>query len=103
MSDHLTDHLHALQDRDDAALGDIVAAADRSRESVDGSAEALRELDRDTSRPPLIADVPVDELPPYVPPAPSIAANALIPDTPLVDSSLANGAPAFDDAPLWQS
>ena len=38
-------------------------------------------------RPPLIADVPVDEPPPYIPP--------------LVDSP---DSPAFDDdAPLWQS
>ena len=102
MTDHLTGHLHALQDRYDAALGDIVAAADRAREAVDHSAQALRELDGVHARPPLIADVPVDEMPAYVPPVPHVAANALIPDTPLVDSSL-NGAPAFDDAPLWQS
>ena len=61
-------------------------------------------------RPPLIADVPVDEPPPYVPPPVAPSANALIPDTPLVDAASPSRRRAAlaeltfdDDAPLWQS
>jgi hypothetical protein len=54
-------------------------------------------------RSTLLADVPIDDIPPYVPPPSFGAENALIPDTPLIDGSLANASLAFDDAPLWQN
>ena len=96
-------HLEAIASGYEAAMGDVTQAALAAHAQIDGDLEALQQLaGNSSSRPPLIADVPIDEPPPYVPPA-AISYNALIPDTPLVDSSLANSSLAFDDAPLWQS
>jgi hypothetical protein len=96
----VNDHQDALRRHLDAALAEITATAASTRAVIDGDIEALHELGQ-TGRPPLIADVPVDEPPPYIPPPMTSSANALIPDTPLVDSG---APPAFDDdAPLWQS
>lgn len=90
----------ALHAQLDAALAEAGVTANGARAVIDGDVETLHELDQ-TGRPPLIADVPVDEPPPYIPPPMSTSANALIPDTPLVDYG---SLPAFDDdAPLWQS
>lgn len=95
----MNEHTTALQAQLDAALAEIGSAADASRAVIDGDIDALQQLGQTNMRPPLIADVPVDELPPYTPPPLTPSANALIPDTPLVDVP-----PAFDDdAPLWQS
>jgi hypothetical protein len=97
----MNDHQSALQQQLDAALADVGAAADSSRAVIDGDIEALHELGATVGRPPLIADVPIDEPPPYIPPPLSSSVHALIPDTPLVDTP---AAAAFDDdAPLWQS
>jgi hypothetical protein len=97
----VNDHVSALQQKLDAALAEIAGAADSSRQIIDGDIEALHKLEPQVGRPPLIADVPIDEPPPYVPPPSTPAANALIPDTPLVDGA---GSLAFDDdAPLWQN
>ena len=96
----MTDHQSALKQQLDAALADVTQAADSSRAVIDGDIEALHQLGQSIGRPPLIANVPIDEPPPYVPPPSAHSVHALIPDTPLVDSPLA----AFDDdAPLWQS
>ena len=98
----MTDHLSALQQKLDAALAEIADAADSSRATIDGDIEALQQAGQPAGRPPLIADVPFDEPPPYIPPPSTASVNALIPDTPLVESP--GGNPAFDDdAPLWQS
>jgi hypothetical protein len=97
----MNDHAAALRAQLDAALSEISAAANESRATIDGDIDALHALGQSAGRPPLIADVPVDEPPPYMPPPMSSSANALIPDTPLVDMP---AAAAFDDdAPLWQS
>jgi hypothetical protein len=98
----VNEHQAALQQQLDAALAEIGAAADQSRAIIDGDIQALHELGASAGRPPLIADVPFDEPPPYVPPPSAPSAHALIPDTSLVE---APGAAAFvdDDAPLWQS
>ncbi len=96
----MNDHQAALKQQLDDALAEITSAADSSRSVIDGDIDALNALGH-VGRPPLIADVPVDEPPPYIPPPMSSASNALIPDTPLVDSP---SSPIFDDdAPLWQS
>jgi hypothetical protein len=96
----MSDHQNALKEQLDAALAEIGKSADTSRAVIDGDIEALHELGQSVGRPPLIADVPFDEPPPYVPPPSAPSVHALIPDTPLVDAPLA----AFDDdAPLWQS
>jgi hypothetical protein len=98
----MNDHQNALQQQLDAALADIGKAADSTRAVIDGDIEALHELGHVDGRPPLIANVPFDEPPPYVPPPSAPSMHALIPDTPLVDAS--GASPAFDDdAPLWQS
>jgi hypothetical protein len=98
----MNDHQNALQQQLDAALAAIGSAADSSRGVIDGDIEALHELGTVNGRPPLIADVPIDEPPPYIPPPVSSSVHALIPDTPLVDGP--GPSPAFDDdAPLWQS
>ena len=99
----MNDHQNALKSKLDEALTAIGSAADSTRAVIDGDIQALQEAGSVSGRPPLIADVPVDELPPYVPPPSASSAHALIPDTPLVDRPEA--APAFvdDDAPLWQS
>jgi hypothetical protein len=98
----MNDHQSALQQQLDAALAEIGTSADASRAIIDGDIEALHEAGATSGRPPLIADVPVDEPPPYIPPPVAPSVHALIPDTPLVDG--AGGLPAFDDdAPLWQS
>ena len=97
----MNEHRLALQVQFDSALAELTSAANASRGAIDGDILALKELGQTNGRPPLIADVPVDEPPPYIPPPMTPSANALIPDTPLVDSG---SLPAFDDdAPLWQS
>lgn len=97
----MNEHAAALRQQLDAALAAITSSADESRSVIDGDIDALNGLGQTASRPPLIADVPVDEPPPYMPPPMSSSANALIPDTPLVDLP---AVVAFDDdAPLWQS
>jgi hypothetical protein len=97
----MNEHTAALQQQLDAALSAISSAAQESRAAIDGDIEALHAIGQSAGRPPLIADVPIDEPPPYMPPPMSSSANALIPDTPLVDFPAAS---AFDDdAPLWQS
>jgi hypothetical protein len=98
----VNEHTTALRQALDAALANIGQAADASRAVVDGDIEALHEMGHVNGRPPLIADVPIDEPPPYVPPPVTPSVHALIPDTPLVDTP--GAASAFDDdAPLWQS
>ena len=98
----MNDHQSALQQQLDAALAEIGEAADTSRAVIDGDIEALHELGASVGRPPLIADVPIDEPPPYIPPPVAPSVHALIPDTPLVEAP--GPSPAFDDdAPLWQS
>ena len=97
----MNDHQRALQEQLDAALAAIASAADSSRGIIDGDIQALHEAGQTSGRPPLIADVPFDEPPPYVPPPSAPSVHALIPDTPLVE---APAMAAFDDdAPLWQS
>jgi hypothetical protein len=99
-----TAHLEALATAYQTALDDVTRAAQAAHAQVDGDLEALAQYGgMSSSRPPLIANVPIDEPPPYVPPPPTQSHNALIPDTPLVDSPLSNSSLAFDDAPLWQS
>lgn len=98
----MNEHTNALRQALDAALADVGRAADESRAVIDGDIEALHEMGQTNGRPPLIADVPIDEPPPYIPPPVTPSMRALIPDTPLVDT--AGAASAFDDdAPLWQS
>ncbi len=97
----MNEHQDALRSQLDAALRELTAAANATRDAVDGDIKALNEVNTPVTRPPLIADVPVDEPPPYLPPPVAPSANALIPDTPLVDSG--NAAAFDDDAPLWQS
>jgi hypothetical protein len=98
----MNDHKSALQAQLDAALAAIGKAADESRAVIDGDIAALHEAEQNVGRPPLIAGVPVDEPPPYVPPPVAPAVHALIPDTPLLEAP--GALPAFDDdAPLWQS
>lgn len=97
----MNEHQAALRRQLDAALAEIGAAADETREAIDGDIQALHEMGHADGRPPLIADVPIDEPPPYVPPPVTPSAHALIPDTPLVEPGAAS---VFDDdAPLWQS
>ena len=98
----MNEHQSALRQQLDAALAAVGAAADETRAVIDGDVKALHELGSPAGRPPLIADVPFDEPPPYIPPPLAPSAHALIPDTPLVETP---GAAAFvdDDAPLWQS
>ena len=97
----MNEHQAALRAQLDAALAEITAAATATRDAIDGDIKALNELNMPPKRPQLIPDVPIDEPPPYLPPPIAPSANALIPDTPLVDSG---SSPAFDDdAPLWQS
>ncbi len=98
----MNDHQDALRQQFDAALAEIGKAAGNSRATIDGDIEALHKFGQPGGRPPLIADVPVDEPPPYVPPPVAPSLHALIPDTPLVDAPGA-GTPFVDDAPLWQS
>jgi hypothetical protein len=97
----VNEHQDALRGQLDAALAELSASATFTRDSIDGDIKALAEINRPVPRPPLIPDVPVDEPPPYIPPPATPSANALIPDTPLVDSG--NSAAFDDDAPLWQS
>jgi len=96
----MNDHENALRAQLDAALAEVGKAAADSRAVIDGDIQALQAQGQSAGRPPLIANVPIDEPPPYVPPPSAPSLHALIPDTPLVDSPAA----AFDDdAPLWQS
>jgi hypothetical protein len=99
----VSEHQSALQEQLDAALAAVAQAADETRAVIDGDIQALHQLGTNPGRPPLIADVPFDEPPPYVPPPVSPSANALIPDTPLVDSPGLAAPFVDDDAPLWQS
>ncbi len=97
----MNEHQDALKTLLDAALSEVTASATATRDVIDGDIKALNEMSMPPARPPLIPDVPFDEPPPYIPPPVAPSANALIPDTPLVDSGI---SPAFDDdAPLWQS
>ena len=98
----MTDHQNALQQQLDAALSAVGHAADETRAVIDGDIQALHQMDTSNGRPPLIADVPFDEPPPYIPPPMTPSVHALIPDTPLVESPGAS-QPFDDDAPLWQS
>jgi hypothetical protein len=98
-----TADLAALTASYDEAVAAIGRAAADAHAQVDGESSSLRAfVAQEGTRPPLIP-VPVDEPPPYVPPPAAANANALIPDTPLVDAPIANSSLAFDDAPLWQS
>jgi hypothetical protein len=99
----VNDHQSALAQKLEAALADIGQSADASRAVIDGDIQALHELGFSAGRPPLIADVPIDEPPPYIPPPLTPSVHALIPDTPLVDSPGLGSAFVDDDAPLWQS
>ncbi|GEM_PF-2628815 len=99
----MTDHQNALQQHLDAALAAIGQAADATRAVIDGDIQALHELGTPAGRPPLIADVPFDEPPPYIPPPVAPSVHALIPDTPLIESPGMAAAFVDDDAPLWQS
>lgn len=103
MTDSTGPHLEALQARFNDDLAAIHAAADAARAAIDGDSSALTAFASNGVRSTLLADVPVDDIPAYVPPPPLGAENALIPDTPLIDGSLANNSLAFDDAPLWQN
>ena len=100
-----TEHVDALTVAYEDAIADVGRLAQSAHAQIDGDLAALQQLaGTSPKRPPLIANVPIDEPPPYVPPPPSAQShNALIPDTPLVDSPLSNSSLAFDDAPLWQS
>lgn len=98
----MNEHTVALRQALDAALAEVGQAADATRAVIDGDVEALHQMGLVNGRPPLIADVPIDEPPPYVPPPSQPSVHALIPDTPLVESP--GAVSAFDDdAPLWQS
>jgi hypothetical protein len=98
-----TQHLEALAHAYEAAMGEVARTAQAAHARIDGDLEALSERNG-AGRPPLIPNVPVDEPPPYIPPAPSMTAHhALIPDTPLVEKPFSSSSLAFDDAPLWQS
>lgn len=103
MTDSTAPHFDALEARFVDDLAAIRAGADAARAAVDGDTSALTAFAGSGVRSTILADVPIDDLPPYVPPPPSFGAeNALIPDTPLIDGSL-NSSLAFDDAPLWQN
>jgi hypothetical protein len=103
MTDSTEPHFDALEARFAADVSAIHAAADGARAAVDGDASGLIGFASNGVRSTLLADVPIDDIPPYVPPPSFGAENALIPDTPLIDGSLANASLAFDDAPLWQN
>jgi hypothetical protein len=92
-----TAHLEAVAGAYEAAMLSIDRAAQTARERIDADVAGLTQLAGAGVRSPFI-DVPYDEPAPYVSPPAGNAYNALVPDTPLVDSAL-----AFDDAPLWQS
>jgi hypothetical protein len=98
-------HFAALRSSYDDAIAEVGRVAKAAHAQIDGDLASLQSVAAPVAtRPPLIANVPIDEPPPYVPPPPSaLSHNALIPDTPLVDSPLSNSSLAFDDAPLWQS
>jgi hypothetical protein len=97
----MNEHQEALARQLEAALAEVTGAANAARATIDADIETLQTLAHAGDRPPLIADVPVDEPPPYVPPSSAPSVHALIPDTPLVE---APAVAAFDDdAPLWQS
>jgi hypothetical protein len=100
-----TEHFAALASSYEEAKAQLGRDTQAAHAQIDGDVEALKHLSGPGGvRPPLIPGVPFDEPPPYVPPAPSAQSrNALIPDTPLVDSPLSTTSLAFDDAPLWQS
>jgi hypothetical protein len=104
MTDFTAPHFAALEARYSEDLAAISAAADAARAAVDGDLGALHALSGNSAVDPanLLADIPMDELPPYVPPLLS-SEHALIPDTPLIDSPISNTSLAFDDAPLWQN
>jgi hypothetical protein len=61
----VNEHQSALQTKLDAALAEAGKAADSARAVIDGDLQVLHELGAASGRPPLIADVPVDEPPPY--------------------------------------
>lgn len=97
-------HLEALAASLNQAKDVVARGAQAAHAQIDGNLEALHAFTAPPSRPPLIPGIPIEEPPPYVPPAPNgDSHHALIPDTPLVDAPLSNSSLAFDDAPLWQS
>ena len=97
----MNEHTFAISQQLAAALAEITAAAASARATIDGDIATLEAANRPPERPPVLANVPVEEPPAYVPPPSVPVGRALIPDTPLVDSG---NSPAFDDdAPLWQS
>jgi hypothetical protein len=102
-NEQLAQHVDALVARHAADVAAVVSAAESARGALQGGASELHTLaaPNGNGSVPTLGGLPVDELPPYVPPPDAHAENALIPDTPLVDG--AAGAPAFDDAPLWQN
>jgi hypothetical protein len=95
-------HVAAIGAQYDSAVANITLCADAARRAAEADLAAVHEM-LTNDRPPLIAGIPVDEPPPYVPPPLPAAANALIPDTPLLETPAAASSLAFDDAPLWQS
>lgn len=99
-SDLVQSHLAALAERHENDLAAISAAAGAARDAIETGATEL--IGRASGRMQLL-DVPVDDLPAYIPPPLPASEHALIPDTPLVDTALSNSSLAFDDAPLWQS
>jgi hypothetical protein len=96
-------HYEALAAGYEAAKVAVASAAQAAHAQIDGDLEALEQFTAAPARPPLIPGVPVDAMPAYAPPPSALSSNALIPDTPLVDSPSANASLVFDDAPLWQS
>ena len=104
MNDLTGPHFAALEARYNEDLAALSSAADAARAAVDGDLSAIRTFAGNGSLDPadLLADIPMDDLPAYVPPSLS-SEYALIPDTPLIDSPIANSSLAFDDAPLWQN
>lgn len=104
MTELTATHLEALEARYNDDVAALRAAADAARSAVDGDASALRAFSgSDRLDASLLADIPMDELPPYIPPSHSPSEHALIPDTPLIDAPTSPSSLAFDDTPLWQN
>jgi hypothetical protein len=95
-------HFEALSARHQADVEAVAAAADGARAAIEGHAGDVGGYAPPVDVTPTIGGMPVDDLPPYVPPPNAHAENALIPDTPLVDGGV-GGSLAFDDSPLWQN
>lgn len=98
-------HLAALRQRYEGDLEALRAKTVRARETLDGHDAALREAaaGSGSDRPHAFADLPMDSLQPYIPPSHPAAANALIPDTPLLGGPFSDPPLSLEnDAPLWQ-